>query len=409
MNSYLNWSDITEDADINDINIKYYFDPCIESQKKDNLSHIFIEGDNYPSLKLLKKDFLNKISFIYIDPPYNTGKTSFTYNDSIFKDNKTLYSTKDKHSAWLSFMKRRLLCAKDLLSEDGCIFIAIGQESLYVLKLLCDQIFGEENFINNFMWLHGKGKKDKFSRTMQQSNLCYAKNKKKLNVFKDFEETSWARTNLDNDTRGNWFSGSISFDEKRSNENHPNFFEIISPSGIKWKRQWLISKEEMDILIANNKIYWGSAPDYKNVPRKKVFNGEKLEIIPKNIIDGTDSTRDAQNHLDILLDEKNSFDNPKPVDLVKHFLEITNMRKNIIVLDFFAGSGTTFESVVEMNKSDNGSRKCILIQKPEKIIKKSKFSNIAELCFERMKKVLPKSNNIEYYKLKEKPTSTVVH
>lgn len=139
--------------------------------------HIFIEGDNYPALKLLEKDFKEKIGIIYIDPPYNTGKT-FTFSDADFKD---------KHGAWLSFMERRLKAAQKLLRQDGCIFIAIGMEELYRLKILCDEIFGEENFINDFMWLHGKGKKDKWSRTLQQSNLCYAKNKKYLRPFFDFE------------------------------------------------------------------------------------------------------------------------------------------------------------------------------------------------------------------------------
>lgn len=410
MSFSINWTDVPEAADTPDI--QHHFELVRTEEIPDgggtdavlpeNAAHTFIEGDNYPCLRLLEKTHGGKINLICIDPPYNTGKTNFTYNDSLYIENKSAWLSKDKYSAWLSFMSRRLECARNLLSEDGCIFISIGQESLYVLKLLCDRIFGAENFINDFMWLHGKGKKDRFSRTMQQSNLCYAKNYRKLRSFKDVEVTDWAKTNTDGDPRGNWFSGSISFDEKRSNPNHPNYYEITSPSGVKWKRQWLISKEKMDELIKQDKIYWGTKPEYRNVPREKIFNGEETQIIPKNIIDGAESTRNAQNYVDLILGEKQCFDNPKPVGLIQRFIQIANMKKNIIVLDFFAGSGTTFEAVVQQNKLDGGKRNCILIQKPEKIQKQSRFSTISELCLARMKAVIPPKDKITCWKLHEK-------
>ena len=410
MSFSINWTDVPEAADTPDI--QHHFELVrtegipdgggTDAVLPENAAHTFIEGDNYPCLRLLEKTHGGKINLICIDPPYNTGKTNFTYNDSLYIENKSAWLSKDKYSAWLSFMSRRLECARNLLSEDGCIFISIGQESLYVLKLLCDRIFGAENFINDFMWLHGKGKKDRFSRTMQQSNLCYAKNYKKLRPFKDVEVTDWAKTNADGDPRGNWFSGSISFDEKRSNPNHPNYYEITSPSGVKWKRQWLISKEKMDELIKQDKIYWGTKPEYRNVPREKIFNGEETQIIPKNIIDGAESTRNAQNYVDLILGEKQCFDNPKPVGLIQRFIQIANMKKNIIVLDFFAGSGTTFEAVVQQNKLDGGKRNCILIQKPEKIQKQSRFSTISELCLARMKAVIPPKDKITCWKLHEK-------
>lgn len=156
-------------------------------------------------------------------------------------------------------------------------------------------------------------------------------------------------------------------------------------------------------LIKEDKIYWGKAPEFSNVPRKKVFNGETVEIIPKNIIDGAESTRAAQNHLDNLLGEQKSFDNPKPVNLIQHLLQIANMPKNITVMDFFAGSGSTLEATIEQNQLDGGTRKCILIQKPEKIEKISKFKNIAELCHARTKAVLTKTkDSLEYFCVKEK-------
>lgn len=389
----ISWDDVAEKADGDDFAGRYSFAEIL-SKRAGTVSadsHVFIEGDNYPALKFLLPDYRQKIDLIYIDPPYNTGKKSFVYNDSFSVD------------TWLSFMKRRLVLARELLAETGCIFIAIGQEELFRLKLLCDLVFGEENFINDFMWLHGKGKKDLFSRTMQQSTLCYAKNRKKLSPFVDYEITDWAKTNADGDERGNWFSGSISFSEERSNPNHQNYYEIVSPSGKRWRRQWLVDRRLMESLIAENKIYWGQAPDFANVPRRKIFNGEMNPIIPKNIIDGTKSTRASQMELDSLLGEKNCFDNPKPVELVQRFIQISNMRKDCLVLDFFAGSGTSFEAVVRQNKLDGGRRRCILIQKPEPIEKASSaFSTISGLCYERIKKTIPEKDGLLYFRCSEK-------
>ncbi len=392
----LTWNDFIEETDKKQYKLEK------ELPLKKRPSYFLISEDNYPALKALaqfKKEFVN---LIYIDPPYNTGKKIFTYNDNFISKKKKTEQDSDRHSIWLSFMQRRLSLAQELLSKDGCIFISIGQEELYVLKLLCDKIFGEENFINDFMYLHGKGKKDLFSRTLQQSTLCYAKDKKNLKPFCDCKESNWAKSNLDNDKRGNWFSGSVSFSEKRSNKNHKNYYAITSPSGITWLRQWFYSEEKMKMLIEQNKIYWGKAPEYDQVPREKIFNGEKKEIIPQNIIDSVQSTRNAQNYLDSLLEEKNSFDNPKPVDLIEHLIKITNMKKNITVLDFFAGSGTTLEAVFNLNKKDGGKRNCILIQKPEPISNgKSRYKNIAELCKARALKVLGNSNVLQECIIKE--------
>ncbi|MCQ2578894.1 MAG: site-specific DNA-methyltransferase [Treponema sp.] len=334
-------------------------------------SSILVKGDNLDFLSSVEK-FEPFVDFIYIDPPYNTGN-NFTYKDRF-------YEGKDRHSAWLDFIKIRLEKARSILKDEGVIFIAIGQDELYRLKVLCDDIFGEDNFINNFMWLCGKGKKDEFSRTLQQDTLCYAKNRRKCRPFVEIQERNYKTQNPDNDPRGQWFSGSISFSEKRSSKNHKNFFAVESPSGIKWERQWLCSKEEMETLLAENKIYFGPAPDYANVPRQKIFNGEENQIIPKNIIDHCPTTRDAQNYLDKLLGEKGLFDNPKPVELIEHFLKISNTPKNAVIMDFFAGSGTTFEAVSRLNESDGGNRKCILVQKDE--------GNIFEICKKRVQKVI---------------------
>ena len=368
---------IYRDQDENQI-VPMYLSPDEFERILHSEQNVFVEGNNYPFLKIISGHLENLVDLIYIDPPYNTGNF-FSYNDSFSESN-------DKHSAWLSFMSRRLTLARQILKESGCIFIAIDQSELYQLKLLCDQIFGEENFINDFMWLHGKGKKDKWSRTLQQHTLCYAKNKKTLNSFCDVEVTDWAKSNPDDDPRGNWFSGSISFTEKRSNPKHKNFYELISPSGKKWNRQWLVPLEEMEMLLATDKIYFGKKPEYDQVPRIKIFNSEETEIIPKNIIDTVESTRSAQRHLDDLLGEKQLFDNPKPVDLIEHLIKITRQPKDALIVDFFAGSGTTFEAVESLNKEDGGSRRCILVQTAEDNLRNPEVP-ISEVCRRRIKKV----------------------
>ena len=395
MSFTFSWTDVPEQFDDESILQKLSLQRCDNEAEpgakvlKANAldSNILIKGDNYPVLKLLKNEFAEKINIIYIDPPYNTGN-DFTYNDNFA-------TTEDRHSAWLSFMSRRLKLARELLTQDGCIFIAIDQSELYVLKLLCDSIFGEDNFVNDFMWLHGKGKKDTWSRTLQQHTLCYAKNKKKLKSFTETEYTDWATTNVDDDPRGNWFSGSVSFSEERSNPKHRNYYSITSPSGIVWTRQWQKSREEMDKLIAENRIFFGLAPDYNSVPRIKIFNGEQTEVIPRNIIDCVNSTRKAQRHLEKLLGEKGVFDNPKPVELISHLIEITQMGHDAVVMDFFAGSGTTFEAVAKMNDADGGNRRCILVQSDEPVAEKagkesSCYKTIFEICKRRCEIVAEK-------------------
>ncbi|MGP1458297.1 MAG: site-specific DNA-methyltransferase [Treponema sp.] len=366
-----------------------------------NPEHWFIEGDNLPALGLLQARFAGEIGIVYIDPPYNTGK-SFTFGDSDFAEGdgvRTVDERKngDRHGAWLSFMKKRLLAARGLLRPDGCIFIAIGQEELYRLKILCDEVFGEDNFVNDFMWLHGKGKKDRWSRTMQQSNLCYARDKKHLRPFCGTGTSGWAKTNADGDERGKWFSGSVSFSEARSNPLHRNFYEVTSPSGRVWRRQWLVSREEMEKLLLERKIYFGSAPDYAAVPRVKIFDGEESAVIPKNIIEGAGTTRSAQRYVDSLLGGRRSFDNPKPVELVRRLIAMTRLPKDAAVLDFFAGSGTTFEAVIKQNELDGGERRCILIQKKEAIKRESKYADIAELCYERVRLTLNGGGSVRYF------------
>ena len=366
----------------------------IEAGEAHSPVHQLIEGDNIESLTALQTTHKGMVNVIYIDPPYNT-KNNFKYSDNY-----------GHHSKWLSFMEKRLRLAYDLLADDGVIFISIDDNEFAQLKLLCDEIFKENNFIQNFMWLHGKGKKDSQSRTLQQYILCYAKNKNYLNEWTEEKFTDYDFKNPDNDEKGEWFSGSISFDEKRSNPLHENYYSITSPSGVVWKRQWQISKDEMDKLIAKGDIYFGLPPKYDNVPRKKI-RPSLIETIPSNIIKDKGTTKSAENELKLIFGFK-IFDYPKPVSLIKHLINISTKDKGAIILDFFAGSGTTGHAVLELNKEDGGNRQFILCTNNE--------NNICEeVTYERLRRVIDgyttsknkkvegTGGNLNYYKVELKP------
>lgn len=395
--------------------------------------NIFLTGDNLEALKHLQNAYRNSVDMIYIDPPYNTGK-EFTYNDTFdFSDEKLkdmlgltdieikrlhTINGRSSHSAWLTFMYPRLKLARTLLKDSGVIFISIDDNEQANLKLLCDEIFGEGNFVNNFIWLTGKGKKDTWSRTTEQYILCYAKDKSSLPAFSEIQLAQGNFSNPDNDPRGEWFSGSISFDEKRSNEERDTYFSITSPSGEVWTRQWLVeSKEEMDSLLKDNRIYFGPAPDYKNVPRKKIFPFDENEIIPTNLLDSYGTTVSAQTELNKLFamnSKQNIFDNPKPVALVAHIIYLL-MKKELLILDFFAGSGTTAHAVMQLNAEDGGERKWILcnIDEPTKEDSeayKAGYKTIDEIAVERIKRAaenIGDTNGFKRYFVKEPAAQTL--
>ena len=383
-----------------------------------------IVGDNLDALKLLKAAYSEKIKMIYIDPPYNTTNENFIYPDNFRQDYKKILEevglieidengqeveSEDlkffkniqgsrTHSGWLSFMLPRLKLARDLLKEDGVIFISIDDNEQANLKLLCDEIFGEDNFVNNFIWLIGKGKKDKNSRTLEQYILCYSKDKTLLDNWIDYRAIKGKLDNPDNDKRGNWFSGSISFSEERSNRNSKKYFTIKSPSGIEWSRQWMVEdKEEMEQLIKENKIYFGEAPLFDKTPRLKIFENELLEVIPDNIFNDLGTSRSA------IMEVKNMFgciifETPKPVELIKHMLKIATKNSDII-LDFFAGSGTTAQAVMELNAEDKGNREFILVQIDEEI-KEDKSKSAYDFCKKELKSENPVISDITIERVK---------
>ncbi len=354
-----------------------------------NSENLLIKGDNLEVLKHLANAYYEQVKMIYIDPPYNTGSDGFVYNDDrkftakelqnligvdAEKAKRILAFTQSKsnsHSAWLTFMYPRLYIAKQLLKDDGVIFISIDDNEVAQLRILMDEIFGEENFVQNFMWLHGKGKKDKNSRTLQQYILCYSINKNKLEPWSILKGKNYQFSNPDNDPQGEWFSGSISFSEERSNKAHENYYKIESPSGISWERQWQCSFDEMQEHINKGNIYWGTSPEFSNVPRLKIRPTDEEELIPENIIENAGTTKSAETYLNNLFGVDKIFSYPKTPELIKHIVELST-NPNEIILDFFAGSGTTGDAVMQLNAEDRandkeGNRKYILVQLPEPI------------------------------------------
>ncbi|HYL72536.1 MAG TPA: site-specific DNA-methyltransferase [Candidatus Acidoferrum sp.] len=324
--------------------------------------NILIEGDNYHALSVLNYTHKGKIDVIYIDPPYNTGK-EFTYNDKIV-DAEDSY----KHSKWLSFMQKRLELAKKLLSKKGVIFISIDDNEQAQLKLLCNEIFNEENFVANIVWQKKFSPQNdaKYFSDMHDFILVYAR-KKNINGEKDgwirnllprTEEMNLRYKNPDNDPRGLWASGGL--DVKTYSEQYD--YPITTPSGRVVNPPkgtcWRVPKARLNELIKDNRIWFGE--NGNNVPRIKRFLSEvQAGIVPTTWWDikFAGHNQDAKQELNRINIEQ-PFDNPKPVKLIRRILEIAS-DKNSIVLDFMAGSGTTGNAVLELNKNDNGNRKFI--------------------------------------------------
>ena len=380
--------------------------PCPEESKDwDTTENLYIEGDNLEVLKLLQESYLGKVKMIYIDPPYNTGN-DFIYADDFMRsqeeeneqmgmydeeDNRLFKNTNTNgrfHSDWCSMMYPRLMLARNLLADDGVIFISIDDNEQENLKKICDEVFGESNFVNVFMWLHGKGKKNAHSRTLQQYVLCYAKCLSQVKEWTDYDYTSYEFTNPDNDPKGKWFSGSLSFNENRSNPLHPNYYTITSPSGVKWTRQWQVNYDEMQKLIEEGDISWGTSPKFDSVPRQKI-RPSKIEIIPPNIFENCGTTAGAEKELGDIVG-KDIFSYPKPVALLKHIIMLS-CDQNAIILDFFSGSATTAHAAMQLNAEDGGHRKFIMVQLPEPCDEQSEaykagYKNICEIGKERIRR-----------------------
>ncbi|WP_439473682.1 site-specific DNA-methyltransferase [Algoriphagus formosus] len=328
-----------------------------------------IQGDNLEALKSLLPEYEGRINCIYIDPPYNTGNENWVYNDNVNhpKIKKWLGETVGKegedlsrHDKWLCMMYPRLKLLHKLMAKDGVIFISIDDNEVNFLKIICDEVFGKSRFIGQLVW---KSRQNKDNRNISRlSNdheyiLCYGE---RLNGLKRDESQF---SNPDSDLRGKWVSANMVglADEK----SRPNLhYDIVDPeTGITYKKPkmgWRYDKNSMAKLIEEKRIIWPSSPSGR--PRKKQFISDYLEDVTgySSIVGKGIFTKDGTNTLREIFSEKN-FDFPKPAELVREILEQATS-KDSIVLDSFAGSGTTAHAVLNLNKKDGGNRNFILIE-----------------------------------------------
>lgn len=367
------------------------------SKDWDTTKNIFIEGDNLEVLKVLQKHYHGKIKMIYIDPPYNTGR-DFIYPDN-YKEGLETYlewtrqvneegkrvSTNSEsegryHTNWLNMMYPRLKLARNLLSDDGVIFISIDDNEVGHLRKLCDEVFGEANFLGQFVWITKNAARGVPPRTMLMSNheyvVAYARHAESVK-FKGLERDENDFSNPDNDPRGLWRSESM-----KATGAQDNYFTIADPvSGRTFHANWAFSESSVHKMIEDGLVIFPQ--DEGGTPRQKKFIDSYLNDRKAFVTNlGWYSTENATKALMSLFDNKKVFDFPKPLDLLAFLVDQTTT--NDIVLDFFAGSGSFAHAVLEQNSRDGGSRQCISVQLPEPVDEgsaayKAGFRTIAEI------------------------------
>ena len=378
----------------------------------DNTENLYIEGDNLDVLKLLRETYLGNVKMIYIDPPYNTGN-DFVYEDdfAMSADDyaevsgqydeqgnrlvKNLDSNGRFHTDWLNMIYPRLKVAKDLLSDDGVIFISIDDAEQENIKKLCDEIFGGDNFIAQVIWERAFSPvnlKKHFSESHDYI-ICYAKSIEHLvcNGLPRTLESNDRYSNPDNDPRGGWASSDMTVGP----EIPEKIYDIITPSGVIVRptsgRCWLFTKKRYEEMLKDNRIWFGE--NGSNTPRVKKFLTEvKQGITPMTIWKYTEvgHSQDAAQKLKKLFDGKAYFDYPKSVDLLKRCLQLYT-DKDCYVLDFFSGSATTAHAVMQLNAEDGGNRKFIMVQLPENCDVKSEaykagYKTICDIGQERIRR-----------------------
>lgn len=342
----------------------------------DEKFNFLLEGDNLHSLYLLEKTHKGKIGCIYIDPPYNRGKNDFIYND-----NFVVTEDSYRHSKWLSFMSRRLELAKNLMRNDGLIFISIDDYEYAQLKLLCDHIFGEEDFINMFIWQRnssGKTEKDKFTVNTEYI-LLYSKSKNyNLNeAYKPLSDGTKAMySKNDNDGRGNYRLYPL---QKPGNPGPETTYDYIDNNGKIWPcpaKGWRIKQSKLKALENDGRLYLeGKSLSEKAYWNERSSEGKRIDTLWNDLSENSSASKE----IDTIFGEKNVFNNPKPTDLIKRCIQIAP--KDSIVLDFFVGSGTTAQAVLELNQEDGSNRNFIVCTNNE--------NNICEeVTYKRIKTVI---------------------
>ena len=390
--------------------------PCREeSVDFDNTQNLYIEGDNLDVLKCLKETYLHKVKMIYIDPPYNTGN-DFVYEDDFAESsaeylansgqfdeqgNRLFTNTESNgrfHTDWLNMIYPRLKVARDLLTDDGVIFISIDDNEQENLKRVCDEIFGESNFVTDFIWekrLNRENRKEVSSR--HDYILCYSKknkeNERRLYLLPMNDKALSNYGNPDNDPRGLWKS-----DPAHAQAGHgtkSQFYTLIAPNGKRHElpsgRCWLYTEPVMQKAIEDNRIWFGA--DGNGVPRIKTYlNAKERGLTPETMLFASEvSTNEkAKNDLKSLFDGVAVFETPKPMELILHFLRLAS-KDGDIILDFFSGSSAAAHAVMQLNAEDGGNRKFIMVQLPELTDENSEaykagYKTICEIGKERIRR-----------------------
>lgn len=387
-------------------------------ENKDS-QNVYISGDNLDALQHLVKSYSSKVKVIYIDPPYNTGSDGFVYNDKFNFTAEDLAKRLDvsperaerilsmtrrgsaSHAAWLTFMLPRLSFARDLLTDDGVIFISIDDNEQANLKRLCDEVFGEECFVAQFIWEKRLNRENRRETSVRHDYiLCYSKNYyddeiKRINQLPMSGKALASYSNPDNDPRGLWKS-----DPAHAQAGHgveSQFYTVVAPNGKKHKlpsgRCWIYNEETMKKAIKDNRIWFGQ--DGNGVPRVKTYlNAKERGLTPETMIFAKEGSTNekAKNDLKELFGGIAVFETPKPVELIRHLLKMAF--KEGLAVDFFGGSSSTAHAVMEMS-IDGSNMHYILVQlpepyKPDSEAFKAGYKTIDEVGMERIKRAAKK-------------------
>ncbi len=354
--------------------------------------NLIIEGDNFDALRNLRMSFAGQVKCIYIDPPYNTGNRDFVYNDR-FVDKEDSW----RHSTWCEFMYQRLKLAKDLLRQDGVIFVSIDDNEVFALGMLMKRVFGEGNWVSTFIWKksYGGGAKVKHVQGVHEYVFCYATSKESLADFwlppdPGAEERYYKFRDEHFDKRGPFRIKPL--EATKSMDARPNLvFPVTAPDGseVRPKRQWWWSKDRVEKALADGALHFvktktGWSISYKQYLIKE--DGEMRGAKPFSIIDGIYTQQGTQD-LRTLFDDEVVLQFPKPVALIERFLRI-GCGDDDLVLDFFAGSGTTAHAVLKLNAEDGGKRRFILVSNTEATAAEPEKNLCRDICAKRVRRVI---------------------
>ena len=381
--------------------------PCREeSVDFDNTQNLYIEGDNLDVLKILRENYLGKIKMIYIDPPYNTGK-DFVYNDDFTQTlseyalgsgqldadgNRLVLNTDSNgrfHTDWLNMIYPRLKVARDILSNDGVIFISIDDNEVENLRKICDEIYGESNFIAQIAWKRKKEISNDSKNVAIQGEyiLCYGKNETTL-LLEPLSEEYISKSYNDPTEEfplGKWRPVPLTVSKGLSGGGYT--YSVTTPSGVTHTRLWAWPENSYKRLLAEGKVYFGK--DKSGVPQRVMYLSESKGQPVSNYWDDVATNKEGKKDILSLFGE-NAFDTPKPINLIHKMMQVS-MMKNDIILDFFSGSSTTAHAVMKLNAEDSGNRKFIMVQLPEMTDEKSEaykagYKNICEIGKERIRR-----------------------